>query len=241
MADTRKLIGAVAFSLALAGGGVAGALLGVPGTSGAQETTTDAPAAADDARPARGPHGPHLEAAAEALGLTGEELRAELEDGSTIAEVAADRGVDVNTVIDAVVSSATDHLRERITAIVNGEARLGGRGHGPGRPVGARLSARLGTVAEALGVTGDELRDELRDGQTIAEVAEAHGADVQTAIDALVAEASARIDEKVAEGDLTEEQATEMKAELTERITAMVNGEGGRFRSGRRGPGPGRR
>ena len=44
MPTNRKLLGAAAFSLALAGGGVAGALLGTPSLSGAQDedsTTTD--------------------------------------------------------------------------------------------------------------------------------------------------------------------------------------------------------
>jgi hypothetical protein len=80
-------------------------------------------------------------------------------------------------------------------------------------------------VAEALGITEDELREAVQGGATIAEVAEANGVEVQTVIDALVADATAHLDEEVAEGDLTEEQATERKAELEERITAMVNRE----------------
>ena len=54
----RNLIGAAAFSVALAGGGLAGAMLGTPGVSGAQDDTTSAPptaAATDAARPHRPP------------------------------------------------------------------------------------------------------------------------------------------------------------------------------------------
>jgi hypothetical protein len=40
-----------------------------------------------------------------------------------------------------------------------------------------------------------------------------------------VADVSARIDQKVADGDLTQEEADEKKAELPARITALVNGE----------------
>lgn len=180
MTKTRKLIGAAAFSVALAGGGIAGALLGTPSLSGAQESTTTT--TADDAEVTRhrgGHRADHLEAAATALGLTAEELKAELEAGSTIAEVATAEGVDVDTVIEAMVAAATDGIRERVTALVNGEVPIGGGRHG-------RVGAKLDVVTTALGITGEELHDALEAGQSIADVAAAEGVDVQTVIDALV-------------------------------------------------------
>ncbi|MGH9247147.1 MAG: hypothetical protein ACRD29_23060 [Acidimicrobiales bacterium] len=92
----------------------------------------------------------------------------------------------------------------------------------------------LDVAAEALGLTADELRDELADGTTIAEVAEAEGVDVQTVIDALVAAATAEIDEAVA--DLDADDAEELEADLADRLAEFVN-------EGHRGPGwggPGR-
>ena len=93
----------------------------------------------------------------------------------------------------------------------------------------------LDAAATALGITADELRTELQSGQTIAQVAEARGVDVQTVIDALVAEARTHLDEKVAAGDLTQEEADERLPTMTERITERVN-EGGPIR-GRHGGG----
>ena len=46
---------------------------------------------------------------------------------------------------------------------------------------------------------------------------------MQTVIDAMVAEAKTRLDEKVAAGELTQEEADQKLAELTERITDSVN------------------
>ena len=54
----------------------------------------------------RGGRGFGLDAAATALGLTADELRTELEGGSTIAEVAQANGVEVQAVIDAMVAEA---------------------------------------------------------------------------------------------------------------------------------------
>ena len=111
-----------------------------------------------------------------------------------------------------------------MTEVVNREGLPEHRG--PGGPGGRRgFHPRLDAAADAIGITEDELRAALQDGDTVADVAAANDVDVQAVIDALVADASAHIDEEVAEGDLTEEQATERKANLEERITALVNGE----------------
>ena len=94
----------------------------------------------------------------------------------------------------------------------------GDRGHhGPfGRFGPAGRGVGLEAAAEAIGIEEDALRDALRDGQTIAEVAEANGVDVQVVIDAMVAAAQERIDEAIADVD-------ERMADLTERITELVN------------------
>ncbi|MGB2758104.1 MAG: hypothetical protein WBD02_10650, partial [Acidimicrobiia bacterium] len=51
-----------------------------------------------------------LEAAAKALGMTAADLRTELQSGKTIAAVATEKKVDVNTVIDALVTEMKAHL-----------------------------------------------------------------------------------------------------------------------------------
>lgn len=95
------------------------------------------------------------------------------------------------------------------------EARPEGRGHRPGHFGG-------GAAAEALGMTAEELRTALRDGQSIADVAEAQGVDLDDVIAAIVAEASERLDTAVENGRLTEEEAAEREAELTEKVTEFV-------------------
>lgn len=231
MTPTRKLLGAAAFSLALAGGGIAGALLGTPTLTSAQDAGVESEVASDS-RPGHREHrGQSLAVAAEALGLTVDELKAELRDGKSIAEVAEANDVDLDTVIDALVADgmarlqeAEEALPERVTEMVNRTGWGEGRPDRPGHH-GAKLHG-LKTAAEAIGITPGELKTALQDGQTIAEVAEANDVDVSTVIDALLSEASARLDQAVEDGKLTEERATAMKETLTERITAFVNGEG---------------
>lgn len=239
----KKLIGAAALTAMLAGGGVAGALIGVPSLSGAQTgTTTTAPAATDNAPPPaagdRGHRGPRgggagLEAAAKALGTTAADLRTSLKGGKTIAEVAKEKGVDLNKVTDAMVAAETKaidrraadakaNLPERVKDQVNNTLPdRGGHGGFEGRRIG------LDAASAALGVSADDLRTSLKDGKTIADVAKEKNVDVQKVIDAMVAEANKAIDQAVTDGKLTADQAATRKAKVVERITTVVN-EGGR-------------
>jgi hypothetical protein len=60
-------------------------------------------------------------------------------------------------------------------------------------------------IAEALGIDAAELREQLGEGATIAEIAEANGVDPQTVIDALVADYTERVTDWIT----GEQQATE--------------------------------
>ena len=73
---------------------------------------------------------------------------------------------------------------------------MGGPGKG-GPGMGRGRGAGLEAAATALGITADELRTELQSGKSIADVATAKGVNVQTVIDALVAEAKTRITDMV--------------------------------------------
>jgi hypothetical protein len=230
MPMNRKLLGAAAFSLALAGGGAAGAVLGTPTLTLAQDSESGDDVTEAPAEGFRFRHGPlRLEAAAEAIGITEEELLTALQGGQSIAQVAEANEVDVQTVIDAMVAAATerleaaiDELPERMAEVVT---REGLPDRGPGRHHG-HFGAGLDAAAEAIGIESEELRAAIRDGSTIAEVAEANDVEVQAVIDALVADAEAKLDEAVADGRISEDEAAERKAGLPERIEALVNGEG---------------
>lgn len=62
-------------------------------------------------------------------------------------------------------------------------------------------------LAELLGITQEELIEAVMDGQSLAEIAEANGVEREALVDAIVAEAQAKLDQAVAAKDLTAEQA----------------------------------
>ncbi len=100
----------------------------------------------------------------------------------------------------------------------------------------ARKAERVAVLTEALGV-GEDVLDAAREaGQSIADVAAANGADLDSVIAAIVESKTAHIQEHVAAGDITQEEANEKIAGLAERVTERVN-----TAPGERGDGEGRR
>ena len=158
-----------------------------------------------------------------------------------LTAAAQDNGDDwVSDTLTGLVSDGTltqqqaDAVDQALDAARPTPPARGERGdHAPGGPRGDRPGGRMGggfggpasldEAATAIGVEPDELRDDLRDGQTIAEVAEANDVETQTVIDAMVAAATARIEEAVDDGRITAEAGTERLADVTERITTFVN------------------
>jgi Rad3-related DNA helicase len=106
----------------------------------------------------------------------------------------------------------------------------------------------LEAAAAYLGLSEAELREALRDGKTLADVAEDEGKSVDGLVDALVEATTAKLDAAVADGRLTKERRDEIVARLEERTRAFVerarplppdrDGFGFRFRGPGFGPGP---
>jgi hypothetical protein len=234
-----RLVTGVAVLAAVGIGSVAGALVAVPSLSGAESFPGAVAVAAPSGstsptapgKPAlRQYRNELLEAAAGALHLTPEQLRQKLSDGkTTIADVAKQQGVDVNTVIDAMVNAD----RDRITDIVNNPVPQFGYGKTPGknaRPFGPRfgfgiMGAGLDSAAHALGITTDELKSDLAKGMSIADIAKSKNIDVNKVIDQLVADANAKIDAAVQKGVLSQERADTLKSAIRSAITAFVNND----------------
>lgn len=154
----------------------------------------------------------------------------EQDDGTTtdVPSDMADPGTRLRDVLQPLVDDGTISA-EQADAVSTylasqrpdrGDRGQGGPGghHGRGHEFGA-------VVTDLLGIDGPTLRAELEAGSTLAEVAEAHGVDAQTLIDALVADAETHIAQAVENGRLTEDEAAAKLADLEQRITDRVNGE----------------
>jgi len=191
---------------------------------------------------------------AELVGTDLDGLKTALGEGQTLAEIAEANDIDPQTVIDALVASASERidaaveagtltedeaaakraeLNDEITERVNSSIDLSeskrGRhgGHGRhGKHGGYGLGHRLtdfSSLAELVGTDLDGLKTALGEGQTLAEIAEANGADVENVVDEIVAQVNERIDAAVEDGKLTDEEAEALRAEAATRIDDLVN------------------
>ena len=100
--------------------------------------------------------------------------------------------------------------------------------------------AALEVAADTIGINEEQLDLELHD-KSLAQVAEAHGISVNGLKEAIIADATTRIDAQVVAGILTAEKAAERKAGLPEhidRLLAHVHGAPPPAGGGRRGMNP---
>ncbi len=221
----------------LLGGAIGGFVLGVPGLTSAANDDLSTTAAAivqqsdetgtddtdtdtDDTDTDTDDTGTDTtDRAGDRLARATEELRA------TLQEL-----VDDGTIDAAQADAVTDHL------IADRGERQAERAERRAERQAER-EQRADELAATLGITADELQEELRAGNSLADIAEANGVDVQVVIDQLVASATDRIDDAVENGRIDADEAAEKAEQLEERITDRVNGEGPE-RPGR-GGGPG--
>lgn len=161
---------------------------------------------------------------------------------TSVAEEAGSRLDRIKEALGGLVGDGTitQEQADRVAETLDEALPHRGHGHGPGKHL---LREGLGTAAEALGLEPDELRERLRDGSTLADVAETEGVAVEDLVDALVTAAEERLAEAVEDGRVTQERADEIAATLEERLTERIDdplprrGDGRGRHGGHGGPG----
>lgn len=192
----------------LAGGVLAALVVGIIAVAGAgaQEDTTEAR-----------PVDHYLELLAGNLGISVDELTGALTQSQIdlINEKVAD---------GTITQEDADAIIERVQS---GEGRLfppfiGGRHGGPGGPCHRLVANVVENAAGVLGMDVDALKAELQDGNSLADVATAQGMDVEQFKTDLLAAIGSDLDAKVADGTITQEQADDILAKVTESIDRIV-------------------
>ena len=88
-------------------------------------------------------------------------------------------------------------------------------------------------LTKLTGLTSDEIKAQQQAGQSLAQIAEAKGIARDKLVAEIVAAKTAKINDQVKAGTLTQEKADEMLAGLTEQVTADVDRAGGEAPAGR--------
>ncbi len=154
--------------------------------------------------PQRGPPA-FLSAAAESLGLTPEALGERLRAGESLEDIAASQGVSKEAVLEDI---AADFQAKHPEASDDEADAVAARAlEGPPKP---RAPPGLEGVAQALGLSTDELQAQLTSGATVAEVAESQGLSADELLTALAADVQSKHPE------LDAEQAQDIARRLLE-------------------------
>lgn len=171
------------------------------------------------------------EAIAGILGISVDEYDAAVEQAR---EQVVDQALDEGWLTE----EQAERMQERF------EEGPGRRGMGDGfmKPpkgfMGRGDTSLIGVAAEKLDISVEDLHAQLIDGRSIAEVAEEQGVETQEIIDAYLAQLEENLTQKVADGEITQNQADWMLEQAAERVPEQLeNAFEGRFPGGKR---PGR-
>lgn len=172
---------------------------------------------------------------AEAQGVSTEDFKSKLEAwlkenvpaNRPPKESADDSSTDSNT--DSQ-SAKTPDFADMAAKMLESKGFGMGHGHGHGGMMGGGMmgGGMFGNsqeLATLLGLTADELKSAIKEGSSLADIAEEQNVDVDDVIDLLVSSMTKKLDAQLEEGKLTDEQYEARKTELENRVTKMVNGE----------------
>ncbi|MDG0795198.1 SHOCT domain-containing protein [Cohnella ginsengisoli] len=186
------------------------------------------------------------------LNLTEDELKTQLAAGKTLSDIAAAQGVDAQKVQDLILSAMTAQLDSRladgkITQAQYDEQKatladraadaltdaFSGKGGGKGGHGGFGGGGRGGfggldlkdnaDIAALLGLTADELSAQLETGKSLSDLAGEKGVAVDTVAAKVVTLLTAALDQRLADGKITQTAYDAQKAKLADRAAQIVS------------------
>jgi hypothetical protein len=150
---------------------------------------------------------------------------------------AADAAVQQGTLTQAQADALKARIQsEGLRALLGGRGGPGGPGGPGGAPVAGLQQAIFDAAAKALNITTAELQTQLRSGQTLAQLAQAHNTTEQAVVNAALAAAKTQLDQAVSAGTLTQTQADAIYAQIQAKGSNLLaphgRGFGGRGQRG---------
>ncbi len=166
--------------------------------------------------------------AQETLGMDEDALWEALDNGQTIADIANAAGVDSQTIIDAIIAAEGEWINELLAdeeltsaeadewlAELASEAEFFVSNNDWALWEGVDWFV---IVQETLGMDEDAFWDAVDNGQSLLDLAAEQGVDGQTVSDALLSAETEWLNQLLADGELTPEEAAEWTAELESEI-----------------------
>ena len=181
-----------------------------------------------------------LQVASEETGLPIRDIISQMQpEGATLADVIQANGGSVDAVVTASVTNVTErtnqavidgnitqeqadrllnNLEQLITDGINGDLPKSG-------PIRNMARMLMTAITDETGMDARDVIQSARDGATLAEVIEANGGSVDNVIASAVATVTERVNEGIANGRLTQEQADNILGSIEQTLTDILNGE----------------
>lgn len=160
--------------------------------------------------------GTFLDKLAQRLGISRDDLVQAMRD-------AANQTVDEAVQQGRITQDQAQRLRDRIAQKEPGFPWGGHRGRW-----GLKVAhgVVLQSAAQVLGLSSDDLRAELRQGKSLAQVAQEKGIGVDDFKSRLLSQVDQQLGQLVQQGRLTQQQADQLKQSIHNNIDAIVNAQG---------------
>lgn len=133
------------------------------------------------------------------------------------------KGERVKSALDKLVQDGTLTQAQADAVVEALKDEFPGKDKGRGEKLHKLLRGTLEVSATTIGITPEELKTELKAGKSIAEVAAEHNVSVDAVKQALVDAATAKINEAVANGRITQERADKLIENLPAFAERAVN------------------
>ncbi|NUU60431.1 SHOCT domain-containing protein [Paenibacillus agri] len=171
------------------------------------------------------------------LGVTEKDLKTAEQAGKSLAVIAGEKGVAVQTVVDLVTKQLTTNLDKQLAdgKITQAEydkqkANLATKAGeivnrtftGKGEH-GKRVKLDNAAIATLLGVTEKDLKTAEQAGKSLAVIAGEKGVAVQTVVDLVSKQLTTNLDKKLADGKITQAEYDKQKANLATKAGEIVN------------------
>jgi hypothetical protein len=185
----------------------------------------------------------------EQAGLDPQTVRQNLRDGKSLTAQIEEAGKDVATVKQASIEAATTAINDAVTAgtltqerademisnletvidrMLSADFRLGRDGDFGG--MRGQRGFLVQAVAEATGLSAEEVRTEVEAGKTLADVLASKDITVDSFVETQIATMKTRLDAQVADGSMTQALADARlelaRVELTERLNGTFDPKG---------------
>lgn len=181
---------------------------------------------------------PLLAAITSELGISAAELRSDLAGGQTLSEIAAANGQSASSLEQALLGAAQTRLDRAVAAgklsAAAEQARLTRLGSRLGKLFGVKHPlARLGLAlrlrqavvrlsAQYAGLTPQQVRSDLRSGESLTQIATSGGGTSSGLEQAIILALRGRLDSAVAAGTLSAQREQMVLARIQTRLAALI-------------------